>query len=244
VAQKIATVSTVFAAFDRLDAANERWNWEDVRNAVGGGGYVVIDPLIKAWRALKPLREVAPSTPAELLHQMATMLEAHITGFMGDTEAVLSASQQVFDATVSELSEQLTTLESALQVKESSLQAMSTDHSRLTAQLEDIQQSLSDAKMEAARLTTESDGLRGQITRMESEHKKTIEKFNAAAKEQAQAQSLERDKVSAAHSAALADQRKEMAVASEQAENRLMILLDFERQAAKESVAQLTIQLK
>ena len=43
-AQKIATVSTVFAACDRLEAANQRWNREDVRNEVGGGGYVVIDP--------------------------------------------------------------------------------------------------------------------------------------------------------------------------------------------------------
>ena len=55
-AQKLATVSTVFAACDRLDAANERWNREDVRSEVGGGGYVVIDPLIRAWRSLKPLR--------------------------------------------------------------------------------------------------------------------------------------------------------------------------------------------
>ena len=66
-AHKIATASTVFAACDRLNAANERWNREDVRNDVGGGGYVVIDPLIRAWRELKPLREAAPTTPAELL---------------------------------------------------------------------------------------------------------------------------------------------------------------------------------
>jgi hypothetical protein len=46
--QKLATVSTVFAACDRLDAANDRWNREDVRKEVGGGGFVIIDPLIRA----------------------------------------------------------------------------------------------------------------------------------------------------------------------------------------------------
>lgn len=99
-AQKIATVSAVFAACDRLDAANERWNREDVRNEVGGGGYVVIDPLIRAWRSLKPLREVAPSTPTELLHQVAATIESHISAFTGEVETRLAENQQVFEATV------------------------------------------------------------------------------------------------------------------------------------------------
>ena len=38
----IATASNVFAACDRLEAANERWNREDVRSEVGGGGWGVI----------------------------------------------------------------------------------------------------------------------------------------------------------------------------------------------------------
>lgn len=43
-ALKIATVSTVFAACDRLDAANARWNREDVRNEVGGAGMSSLIP--------------------------------------------------------------------------------------------------------------------------------------------------------------------------------------------------------
>ena len=72
--KKIATVSTVFDTCDKLDAANAQWNREDVRAEVGGGGYVVIDPLIRAWRKLKPLRKLAPTTPTDLLHRVAESL--------------------------------------------------------------------------------------------------------------------------------------------------------------------------
>ncbi len=99
----------------------------------------MIDPLIRAWRELKPLREAAPTTPAELLHQMATTLESHITDFIGESESRQLESQQVFDATVSELSERLAALESELKEKEASLQAMAADRSSLAEQLEDSQ---------------------------------------------------------------------------------------------------------
>jgi chromosome segregation ATPase len=242
-ALKIATVSTVFAACDRLDAANQRWNREDVRNEVGGGGYVVIDPLIKAWRGLKPLREAAPTTPAELLHQVAITLESHITDFIGESGDREREGQQVFDATVSELSERLATLESDLEEKEASLQAMAADRSSLAEQLEDSQQSLNAAKMAHTQLVSENDGYRGQIARMESEHKETLAKLNADSKALAKEQARERALASEEHSVALAGQRKELTEAAEQTENRLMVLLDQERQAAKESTAKLTDQL-
>jgi len=243
-AQKIATVSTVFAACDRLNAASERWNREDVRNEVGGGGYVVIDPLIRAWRELKPLREAAPTTPAELLHQVAASLEAHITGFIGETESRQSESQQVFDRTVTALSEQLATLERSLQEKDASLEAMTADRASLVTQFEENQQALSEEKTINDRLITENDGLRGQVVRLESEHKEAIETLTDDAKEQAQAHTGERAKTSKEHAAALANQRKEMVEASEQTENRLMVLLDQERQASKDSTAKLSGQLK
>jgi len=93
-------------------------------------------------------------------------------------------------------------------------------------------------------LVTENDGYRGQIVRMESEHKETIAKLDAAAKSMAKEQARERARASDEHSAALAGQRREMTEASEQTENRLMMLLDQERQAAKESTAKLTDQLE
>lgn len=242
-AQKIATVSTVFAACDRLDAANQRWNREDVRNEVGGGGYVVIDPLIKAWRELKPLRDVAPTTPAELLHQVATTLESHINGYISETDSRLAGSQQVFDATVSDLAERLTTMEKALEEKEAALGAVEADRSRLTEQLEAFQQSLTESKAMNAQLVAENDGYRGQIARTASEHKESIQALQADAKEQAQESARERKRLSDEQATALAKQRKELTEAAEHTENRLMVLLDQERQAAKESAAQLNGQL-
>jgi chromosome segregation ATPase len=242
-ALKIATVGTVFAACDRLDAVNTRWNREDVRNEVGGGGYVVIDPLIKAWRGLKPLREAAPTTPAELLHQVATTLESHITDFMGESESRQVESQQVFDATVSELAAGLATLEGELEEKEASLQEMAADRSSLVDQLEDSEQSLEEVKVAHTQLVTENDGCRGQIARMEDEHKEALAKLDADAKDLAKEHARERTRASDEHSAALASQRKEMTEAAEQTENRLMVLLDQKRQAAKESTAQLNDQL-
>lgn len=232
-AQKLATVSTVFAACDRLDAANERWNREDVRNEVGGGGYVVIDPLIRAWRSLKPLREVAPSTPSELLHQVAASLETHIAEFVGDAENRLTEGQKVFDATVSELSEKLASLEADLEVKEESLKATEALNASLTEQLDQAKGNLEAAKVENARLVAENDGLIGQVSRMEKEHKATVQSMQTEHKELLKQQGEERARSAEEHASALAAQRKELAEEAEQTENRLMILLDQERLEAK-----------
>ena len=132
-ARPIATPSSVFAACERLDAAKERWNREDVRREVGGGGFVVIDPLIQAWRALKPLREVAPSTPTELLHQVATSLEAHVAEFTAQAEERQKAQQQVFDTTVAELAERLAGIERELKVTAAELTATVEEKARLSA---------------------------------------------------------------------------------------------------------------
>jgi chromosome segregation ATPase len=232
-AQKLATVSTVFAACDRLDAANERWNREDVRNEVGGGGYRVIDPLIRAWRSLKPLREVAPTTPSELLHQVAASLETHIAEYTGDAENRLAESQKVFDATISELSEKLASLEADLGEKEEKLEVAEASNASLTEQLDQTKANLEAAKVENARLVTESDGLSGQVARMEKEHKTTVQSMQTEHRELLKQQAEERSRAAEEHAAALAAQRKELAAEAEQAENRLMMLLDQERVEAK-----------
>lgn len=120
---------------------------------------------------------------------------------------------------------------------------MAADRSSLAKQLDDSEQSLNAVKVAHTQLVTENDGYRGQIARMESEYKEALAKLNADAKELAKEQARERTRTSDEHSAALASQRKEMTEAAEQAENRLMMLLDQERQSAKESKAQLTEQL-
>ena len=243
-AQKLATVSTVFAACDRLDAANERWNREDVRNEVGGGGYRVIDPLIRAWRSLKPLREVAPTTPSELLHQVAASLETHIAEYTGDAENRLAGNQKVFDATVSELSEKLSSLEVDLEVKEENLKAAEASNASLTEQLDQTKANLEAARVENARLVAENDGLSGQVSRMEKEHKATVQSMQTEHKELLKQQGEERARSAEEHASTLAAQRKELAAEAEQTENRLMMLLDQERLEAKTHAKKLANDLE
>ncbi len=236
----IATASNVFAACDRLEAANERWNREDVRSEVGGGGWVVIDPLIKAWRGLKPLREVAPSTPTELLQQVAASLEAHIAGFTQEAEGRLTESQKIFDTAISALSEKLANLESELEETTASLASSESENAALTEQLEKAQKELEQSRTENARLVTENDGLTGQVSRMEKEHKTTIQSMQAEQRELLKQLAQERSRVAEEHATAIAAQRKELALEAEQAENRLMVLLDQERQESKETESKLS----
>ncbi len=240
----IATASNVFAACDKLEAANERWNREDVRAEVGGGGWVVIDPLIKAWRALRPLREVAPNTPAELLQQVAASLEAHIAGFTQEAEGRLTESQKIFDATISELSEKLIKLETELDEKTTSLESSESKNAALTEQLEQVKTQLEISRTDNARLLTENDGLTGQVSRLEKEHKTSIQSMQTEQRELHKQHAEERSRVAEEHATAIAAQRKELAQEAEQAENRLMVLLDQERQEAKAAESRLSGNLE
>ncbi|WP_372747379.1 hypothetical protein [Litorivivens sp.] len=239
----IATASNVFAACDRLEAANERWNREDVRSEVGGGGWVVIDPLIKAWRALRPLREVAPSTPTELLQQVATSLETHIAGFTQETEGRLTESQKIFDTTISEISEKLAKLETELEEKTASLASSESENATLTEQLDQAKKTLEASRTDNARMVTENDGLTGQMSRMEKEHKTAIQAMQTEQRELLKQHAEERSRVAEEHATAIAAQRKELAQEAEQAENRLMVLLDQERQEAKAAESKLSSNL-
>ncbi len=240
----IATASNVFAACDRLEAANERWNREDVRTEVGGGGWVVIDPLIKAWRALRPLREVAPSTPTELLQQVAASLEAHIAGFTQEAERRVAENEEIFDTTISELSQKLADLEDQLEERTTDLMSRESEIVALTEQLEQGKAKLETSKSENARLVTETDGLTGLVSRLEKEHKTVIQSMQIEQREFLKQHALERARVADEHATAIAAQRKELAQEAEQAENRLMVLLDQERQIAKEIESKLSSNLE
>ena len=217
---------------------------EDVRSEVGGGGWVVIDPLIKTWRALRPLREVAPSTPTELLQQVAASLEAHIAGFTQEAEGRLSESQKIFDATISELSEKLTSLQAELDEISESLAASEAANNVLTEQLEQAQTELAHSKTKNVRLVAENDGLSGQVSRMEKEHKAAIRSMQTEQRELLKQHAEERSRVAEEHATAVAAQRKELAQEAEQAENRLMVLLDQERQEAKAAESKLSGSLE
>lgn len=240
----IATVSTVFAACDRLEAANKRWNRDDVRAVIGGGGFVVIDPLIRAWRELKPLREVAPSAPAELLHQVAASIDAHITEFTARTDARLAESQKVFENTVSDLSEKLAALENELANQAKVLKEVQRSNDSLTDQLEKFGEEKNTAQTVNARLVTENDGLRGQLTRMEQEHKAAVRSLQAENKDLVKQYAQERTRLCDEHATALVIQRKELNEVAQQAENRLMLLLDQERQEAKATESKLSSNLE
>jgi hypothetical protein len=68
---------------------------------------------------------------------------------------------------------------------------------------------------------------------MDKEHKATVQSMQTEHKELLKQQGEERARSAEEHAAALATQRKELAAEAEQAENRLMMLLDQERVEAK-----------
>ncbi len=79
---------------------------------------------------------------------------------------------------------------------------------------------------ENARLVTENDGLSGQVSRMEKEHKTAIQSTNNEQRELLKQHAEERSRVAEEHTTAIAAQRKELAQEAEQAENRLMVSMD------------------
>lgn len=242
-AKPIATPATVFAACDQLDAANKRWNREDVRRAVGGGGFAVIDPLIRAWRELKPLRDVAPSTPAELLHQVATSLEAHLKTFTAETDQRVAAQQQVFEATVADLAERLAGMEASLEEATARLSAAEAANEEMAEELAERDTALTEAQRSISQLTVENDGLKGQIARQDNAHAVAVKDLQAEQRELIQQHQRAGARWREEQAAALATQRQELIAAAEQAENRWMRLLDETRQESRASVAASTKKL-
>ena len=242
-ARPIATPSSVFAACERLDAAKERWNREDVRREVGGGGFVVIDPLIQAWRALKPLREVAPSTPTELLHQVATSLEAHVAEFTAQAEERQKAQQQVFDTTVAELAERLAGIERELKVTAAELTATVEEKARLADVLAQRERALDALQVRSRQQATENEELLARVKELEAEREAAVKAHETEQRARVEQHEQERNRLLAAHAQALAAQRKELLATAEQAENRLLRLLDQARQDAKTTEARLTDDL-
>lgn len=187
---------------------------------------------------------MAPSTPTELLQQVATSLETHIAGFTQEAEGRLTESQKIFDITISELSEKLANLEAELEEKSASLASSESENAVLTEQLEQAKTELEASRTDNARLVTENDGLTGQVSRMEKEHKAAIQSMQTAQQELLKQHAEERSRVAEEHSTAIAAQRKELAQEAEQAENRLMVLLDQERQEAKATESKLSGNLE
>ncbi len=143
-------------------------------------------------------------------------MEAHIAGYTEEAEGRLSENQKIFDTTVSELSEKLASLEAELEQKTENLEGSEA----------------------------ENDGLTGQVSRMEKEHKMAIQSMQAEQRDLLKQHATKGSRVAEEHASAIATQRKELALEAEQAENRLMVLLDHERQEAKEAESKLAGNLE
>ena len=239
---KKATPKAVFDACEQLELLDRSWNRDDVRTLVGGGSFSVIDPLIQAWRKLQPVREVAPSIPADLLIQMATMLEQKVSGYIEDVElrdqereAVLLEANEVVSANLQQI------------------------ESKLTEQLELSQQANHDLEAECSRLEAELDEkhqlgltleLKFQLSK-EAEtslHQRLKEQqgfYEQALKEQKQSKQQSEERLLEQHQQQvqqlklesqqqLIQQKTQLADAFESAENRLMRLLDQARNELKE----------
>ncbi len=245
---KKATPKAVFEACQQLTASIDAeesgigWNRDDVRLLVGGGSFAVIDPLIKVWRKLQPMREVAPSVPSELLVQVATMLEQQVSAYIADIEQRDAEREIVFNEGSEMLAGNLQQLEESL-----------------TGQLEVVQQSNHDLEAECARLESEraeqaqeslalqlkvevlEEGLerakQGLLDEKErglallQQQKQDSEQVQIRQAEQEQHQ-LEQVKLE--HQQQLGQQKKQLTDAAEVAENRLMRLLDQGRSELKD----------
>jgi len=236
-AKKIATAEAVFRACEELDAAGHPWNRDDVRYRVGGGGFNVIDPLIQAWRRLKPLKAIAPNTPTELLHMVATSLEQHLTLHLAQFEQNTRSQAKAFNLASADLTSEIETLNDQV-LSLTRAQEESTAHIQaLTEQRELTLQEMSHLKAQHKSLQDENDSLRGQIQRIE-QHGKTLlleqeQKYNALAEKH----QCDLNDIAKKHTQDSVQQQNAWREAQEATENRLMRLLDKERNEHKAQMA-------
>ncbi len=238
--RKIATATAVFNACEHLElSAAEHWNRDDVRNLVGGGGFNVIDPLIKAWRKIKPLREVAPTTPSEVLHFMAESIEAHLNRFTQGVEKRVKERESVFEAAVDELSDAIIELESQLETLENNRATELLDKERLLRDKKSNEVTIAEKNTETGKLKAINNELQNLIDRLQEEkqelknamkvmEKRHLEKINTLQQQ---------------HENRLQNYRRELIDSNERSENRLLKLLDKERAEAKKAFSHLEEQL-
>jgi DNA repair exonuclease SbcCD ATPase subunit len=236
-AKKIATAEAVFRACEELDAAGSPWNRDDVRYRVGGGGFNVIDPLIQAWRRLKPVKAIAPSTPTELLHLIAASVEQHFTDYIKQMSENAEAREKAFDRASADLSEVIETLNGQVSSLTQAQQENDAHIERLMDQKADILEDLNTLKAQYSALQDEKDKLQGQVHRLEQhaevqskdhehKHNTLLDKHRADLRER-----------EAKHKQELAQQNQASREAQEASENRLMRLLDQERREHKVQVS-------
>lgn len=252
---KKATPKAVFDACEQLELLEGPWNRDDVRALVGGGSFSVIDPLIQAWRKLQPVREVAPSVPSDLLIQVATMLEQHMTDYIEDIESRDQQREQALlalnEEAANSFSKRELELETALDATEQANHQLEAELSRLEGELMASDQQAHTLGLEL-KVTKESysalsERLKEQkafyetaLNEKKTEYRQTIQDETARFTEVHQQQLSE---LKAEHQQQVIQQKVELTNAAEIAENRLMRLLDQTRselkELTKESVAKI-----
>lgn len=244
--QKKATPKAVFDACEQLTASveeGETWNRDDVRLLVGGGSYAVIDPLIKAWRKLQPVREVAPSLPSELLIQVAQLLEQQVAGFIEQVEQQDNERELIFSSANEELAANFVKLEqelgSQLELSQQANHDLEAECDRLKSELIVSQQ---DNHAQAVRLEILESDLQQARQQLESESKRNAELIKRGAEEReslelrlAEQYGQDKEQLKLDYQQQLLQQKQNLTSASQSAENHLMRLLDQSRSELKQA---------
>lgn len=234
--RKIATPAAVFAACETLEEAGKPWNRDDVRYAVGGGGYNVIDPLIQAWRKIKPIKAIAPSTPTDLLHVIAESIESHLAQYITDVEERDSERAKAFENGTLGLSNKISEFESQIQQYEAQLAVAEDDNIHLKSTIEQQSEKITHLNQVNAKYLTDSDELRGNVQRIQAqlEEEKSSYKLEVARitdDHNEQIKSIKRD-----YQQQLSIQKQELTKSNEQSENRLMRLIEQERSSSRQQI--------
>jgi len=239
---KKATPKAVFDACEQLELQDRAWNRDDVRSLVGGGSFSVIDPLIQAWRKLQPVREVAPSVPAELLIQVATMLEQQVSGYVEQVEQRDQERENALLEMNSLVSDNLQNMEFELNDKlELSQQAnhdLEAELSRLESELnEKSQQNLAlELKLQVSKDAEIS--LNERLKEQQEHYENALGELENSAQQRETRLLDQHQQQIADHKnesqQQLLQQKKSLMDAAELAENRLMRLLDQGRNELKE----------
>jgi hypothetical protein len=239
---KKATPKAVFDACEQLELQDRAWNRDDVRSLVGGGSFSVIDPLIQAWRKLQPVREVAPSVPADLLIQVATMLEQQVSGYIEqveqrdqERESTLLEMNSLVSANLQDMEFELT---DKLELSQQANHALEAELSRLETELNEKSQQNLGLELNLQVSKDAEISLNERLKEKQEHYEGVLGELKSLA-QQREARLLEQHhqqitELKLESQQQLLQQKSELTDAAEVSENRLMRLLDQGRNELKE----------
>lgn len=242
--KKKATPSAVFAACEALDQSGNPWNRDDVRLAVGGGGYSVIDPLIQAWRKIKPIKAVAPQTPTELIHLIAKSIDNHLTDFMHSIETRDCERAKAFESATNQLCETLSTQEDQIRSMQYQLQTAHEQIEALEQKHQALIEQLNHQKHINQKLEAENDALNGTKLRLENQLKEDKQLHLDNDRQQKDAFEAKLQQVTSEYKEQLQQQKRDILKSNELSENRLMRIIAQERSDTKLQIKELQTSLE